>query len=59
MRAFLVTRTDYPGNSCTYRDGGTLIDAEFDGAEAGDSIQITLLDMTAEQLDALPEFEGW
>ena len=60
VNAYVVTRLDYaPGNSCTYRDGATLIDAEFDGAEEGDSIVITLKRMTEDQLEKLPDFEGW
>jgi len=59
VRVYTVTRKDYPGNSCTYRDAGTLIDGEFDGAEIGDSISITLGQMTEHQLENLPDFEGW
>jgi hypothetical protein len=59
VKAYKVTRADYPGASCTYSDGETLIDCEFNGAEIGDSIIVTLLEMTEEQLEMLPEFTGW
>ena len=54
-----MTRTDYPGNSCTYRDWDTLRDGELDGAEVGDKITVELLEMTEHQFENLPEFEGW
>jgi hypothetical protein len=59
IRVFKVTRPDYPGNSCTYRDAATAIDGEFDGAEPGDTIHITLMEMSEDELERLPEFEGW
>jgi hypothetical protein len=60
VNAYVVTRPEYGrGTSCTYRDGATLIDAELSDAEEGDSIVVTLRRMTEEQLDNLPEFEGW
>ncbi len=59
IKVYAVTKPDYPGNSCTYRDGATVIDGEFLGAEVGDSITVTLLEMTEDQFDNLAEFEGW
>ena len=59
VRAYRVTRSDYPGNNCTYRNVDTLIDGEFDGAEVGDKITIELVEMTEDQLESLPDFEGW
>jgi hypothetical protein len=55
---YKVTRADYPGNSCTFRDWDA-INAEFDGAEVGDKITIELLQMTETELENLPDFEGW
>jgi hypothetical protein len=59
MRMFKVTREDYPGQSWVSRDLATVQDAEFDGADIGDSITVTLVEVTQEQLDKSPEFEGW
>ena len=59
VKMFKVTRADYPGKSCTYDDFATVQDAEFDGAEIGDKITIELIEMTEDQRDNLPEFEGW
>jgi hypothetical protein len=59
VRAYRVTRADYPGTSCTYRDAQTAIDAEFDGAEVGDKVTIEMIEMTEDEFDNLPEFEGW
>jgi len=58
VRVFKVTRPD-TNQCCIYRDGATLIDGEFDGAEIGDTITIELLEMTEDDLEKLPEFEGW
>jgi len=33
--------------------------AEFDGAEIGEAITVELCEMTEQELDDLPEFEGW
>lgn len=59
IRGYTVTRADYPGSSCSYRDWGTLLDAELDGAEIGDKITIELIQMTEDKWEDLPEFEGW
>ena len=64
VRMFKVTRADYPGASCTYGDLATVQDAEvdgaeFDGAEIGDKITIELVEMTEDERENLPEFEGW
>lgn len=32
---------------------------EFDGAETGDRVELELCEMAQEELDALPEFDGW
>ena len=36
-----------------------VVDAEFDGAEIGDTIQLELIEMTEEEYQRLPEFQGW
>lgn len=59
IQVYKVTRPDCPGNSCTYKDGDTLIDGEFDGADVGDSIMVTLVEMTEDEFENLDEFEGW
>lgn len=59
VKMFKVTRAEYPGNSCTYGDLATVQDAEFGGAEIGEKITIELIEMTEDQRDNLPEFEGW
>jgi hypothetical protein len=59
VRMFKVTRADYPGNSCAYGDLATIQDAEFDGAEIGDKITIELIEITEDERENLPEFEGW
>lgn len=59
MKVFKVTRKDSGEMFCIYRDGATLVDSEFSDAETGDLIEVTLIEMTEEELDALPEFDGW
>lgn len=59
MKAYRITRPDLGDTrSCVYRDWAT-VEAEFDGAEVGDKITVELVEMTKEQLDNLPDFEGW
>ena len=60
VRMFKVTRPDLGINRrCTYGDLATVQDAEFDGAEIGDKITIELIEMTEDERENLPEFEGW
>lgn len=59
ITTYVVTRPEYTGTSCTYRDAATLIDCELADAEEGHSIVITPKKMTVEALESLPEFEGW
>lgn len=56
-----VTRPDSKGRSdkCIWRYDKFTVDLEFDGAEVGDSITLTLAEMTEAELEELPEFEGW
>jgi hypothetical protein len=59
MPVFKVSRPGYGKKFCVYRDGATLIDVEFSGAELGDVIHVELAEMTKDQLESLDEFEGW
>lgn len=59
IKVYRVTRPDYPGTSCTYRDWTTVFDAEIADADAGSKIGIEVLEMTEHQFENLPEFEGW
>lgn len=59
MRMFKVTRPGEGSGSWISRDLATVQDAEFDGAKPGDKITIELVEMTEQELDALPEFAGW
>jgi hypothetical protein len=60
LRVFEISRPDTHGRqSCTVAMGWNGLMDEFDGAEIGESITITLREMTQEAYDALPEFEGW
>ena len=56
---FIVTRPDFGKTFCVYRTWEAVKDGEFDGAEDGEIIYVTMKMMTPEELDALPDFEGW
>lgn len=56
---FIVTRPDFGKQYCVYRTWEAVKDGEFDGAEDGETIYVTMKMMTPEELDALPDFEGW
>jgi hypothetical protein len=58
MQVFEIRRIDCGTNFCVYRAWKD-VEAEFDGAEVGDSILVTLSDMSQEELDNLPDFAGW
>lgn len=60
MRIFEISRPETHGNQkCLTAFDGRWLQDEFDGAEIGDSITVTLRDMTLAEIDALPEFRGW
>jgi uncharacterized protein (DUF2147 family) len=59
IEVFLVTRPDCGKNFCVYRTWEAVKDGEFDGAEDGDTIYVTQKTMTQNELDNLPDFEGW
>jgi hypothetical protein len=69
IRCLMVTRPDtHAGLYCVYRLtahpdnlGPSVFDAsdEFDGAEEGEEIVLTLALMTEEELAGLGDFDGW
>ncbi len=56
---FKVTHPHTYGDFCIFREWEDIYDAELDYAEIGQEIPVQTLEMTIEELDALPEFEGW
>jgi hypothetical protein len=58
LRVFVVTRPDSGGKFCVYRSWAE-VETEFDGAELGSIIHVSLQEMTQKELDNLPNFEGW
>ena len=59
LRVYLVSRQEHGQKKFSVFRSWEEVESEFDGAELGDSITVTLQSMTQEQLDALPDFEGW
>jgi hypothetical protein len=60
LKVLEITRPETHGKqNYTVPLGWNGIMDEFDGAEVGESITITLREMTQESFDALQEFEGW
>jgi hypothetical protein len=60
VKCVKVRRPDSHGNMwCICQMKGYAIADEFDGAEVGERIELEYCEMTQEELDALPEFEGW
>jgi len=62
MRYVKITRGDMSGSYVepyTPRDVMNVIDGEFSDAELGEKITLELIEMTEEEYDALPEFQGW
>jgi hypothetical protein len=53
-----VNRPDYGAKFCIFRSWGD-VESEFDGADFGDEITVTMMQMTQDELEELPEFEGW
>lgn len=58
MKVFKVTRPDHGKANCIHREWDS-VESEFDGAELGEQIIVELVEMSAKQLDALPDFAGW
>ena len=58
-----MTRPESHGErySCVYplSSLSMIIEDEFDGAEIGETISLTYCEMTEEELEDMPEFEGW
>jgi hypothetical protein len=56
----VIERRPATGNdSCTWSLSGIDISDLFDGAEPGEIVTLEYCEMTQEELDAMPEFEGW
>lgn len=56
---FKVTHPDTYGDYCIFREWEDIYDAELDCSEIEAQISIQTVEMALEELDALPEFEGW
>jgi len=55
-----VTISNAPG--CYYdkwENIPNIIDGEFDGAEPGFALTLTLVEMSQEEIESLEEFTGW
>lgn len=50
---------DYKGGSYIQEIDKFDLLAELDGAEVGTVLRLTVVEMTQEELDSLPEFMGW
>ena len=59
IEVFVVTRPDFGKKFCIYRTWEDVKEGEFDGAEEGETIHVTMKMMTPEELEELPDFEGW
>jgi len=60
IRCLKVTRPECGRQWCVYRmDRPMELLSEFDGADIGETITVELCEMTEQELDDLPEFEGW
>lgn len=49
----------HPGMCCTWKLKDFDISAEFDGAEVGEKIELTYVELTQEEFDDLGDFDGW
>jgi hypothetical protein len=58
LRVFKVFRPDLSGQCWIAREF-SVIENEFDGAEPGDKIIIEITEVTDDEINKLPEFEGW
>ena len=54
-----ITRPGMGGYIQPIEDLANAIDGEFDGAFPGDMITLTLVEISREEYDAMPEFAGW
>lgn len=60
MEKFIeITRPGMGGYIQPIEDLADAIDGEFNGANPGDMIILTLVDVSREEYDAMPEFTGW
>ena len=60
MQYIKITRTDAEG-SCTVALGEIrhIIETELDGTATGESVTLTVIEMSPEAYEELPEFNGW
>lgn len=58
VRVYKVHRPEY-GNRWISESWDAIRDGEFADAEDGDKITIEVGTMTRDEIDNLPEFEGW
>lgn len=55
-----IERSDCPGSYTNPIETlADVIDSELDGSDAGVAITLTVVEMTQEDYDKLPEFNGW
>jgi len=59
MRVFRVSHPNMGKAWCAFRTPDEVADGELNDAEPGDKIHIEVVEMSREELEALPEFEGW
>ena len=59
MNVYKVSRPDTnPGQWVIYGCFSE-VEAEFDGAEEGDSIVVAVEEMSQQDFESLPDFQGW
>jgi hypothetical protein len=58
LKVYKVTRPECGKQYCIFRFW-TDVEAEFDGADEGDTIQVEMVLMTKAQVDELTDFPGW
>jgi len=60
MKVLKVERFDERGNyHMPIEQAAAIVDGEFYDSQPGDAIKLTLVEMSKEVYDALPDFEGW
>ncbi len=61
VRCVKISRPETSGSLWALRqlNATGILQDEFDGAEVGERIEVEYCELTQEEFDALPEFEGW
>ena len=62
MRMFKITLSELGNDSgCVVSPDllAAAIEGELENLETGESITLTVVEMSQEEFDALPEFQGW